>query len=92
MNLMPYIIGWCALVVVVLALALYRWMITEKEDDTIHVSDADGAVLSQQMAIAKKLDALDRWGKILTVLAVLYGLALAVWYGYLKWMETTAFE
>jgi len=92
MNLTPYLIGWGALVVVVLALALYRRTITEKEDDTIHISDPSGAVLAQQMEVAKKLESLDRWGKILTVIAVLSGLALAVWYGYLKWMETTAFE
>ena len=91
MNLMPYIIGWCVLVGLVIALALYRRLVTEKEDDTIHISDTTGVVAAQQMQMAKRLEVLDRWGKILTVVAILSGLALAVWYGYLKWVETTAF-
>jgi uncharacterized membrane protein len=91
MKLIPYLIGWSVLVLVVITLALYRRMVTEKEDDIIHLSDTSGAVASQQVQMARRLESIDRWGKILTILSILTGLALAGWYGYIKWIETTTY-
>jgi hypothetical protein len=91
MQLLPYLVGWVILTLIVIVLAAYRKSIASHEDDMIHISDASGSVAAQQVQVAKKLEAVDRWGKILTVLALLSGLALAAWYGYLKWMETTAY-
>ena len=84
MNLVPFAIAWTALGVVVVALALKRKQIAAHEDDSIHLSAASTAV-AEQVDTAKKLEAVDKWGKILTILLVVTGLALAVLYGMSVW-------
>jgi steroid 5-alpha reductase family enzyme len=89
MNLTPWVIGWAVLAVAVVILMIYRWVVANREDDSLHVSDAETAVVDQQVAVAKKLAAVDLWGKILTIIAVLWGLALLGLYLYRGWVETS---
>lgn len=91
MNLIPYVAGFAALAIVVLALAIYRRSIASKGDELIHVAHGE-AMVPQQEAMAQKLIVVDRWGKILTVLAVLYGLGLAAAYLYKGWLENTNYS
>ena len=83
-NLLPYAIAWAVLAVVVLVLAIVRKTISSHEDDSIHLSGGAAAV-SEQVSVAKKLETIDRWGKILTVVLGISGLALAVVYGIQVW-------
>jgi hypothetical protein len=53
------------------------------------VLDADAGMAAQQATVAKKLEVVDRWGKILTILVVVYSLALAALYIYFVWQEST---
>jgi hypothetical protein len=80
MQLTVYVVIWSCLAVVVLALALVRFVVALHEDDNIHISVAQESLISGQKAIFGKLDAIDRWGKTLTVLALVSGLALAALY------------
>jgi hypothetical protein len=89
MNLTPWVIGWAVLAAVVVILMIYRWVVANKEDDSLHVSDSETAVVDQQVAVAKKLAAVDRWGKILTAVAALYALGLLGLYMYKSWVETS---
>jgi hypothetical protein len=41
--------------------------------------------------LAKKLESIERWGKILTLLAVLTGLALAAAYIYQAWIGNSQY-
>lgn len=84
MNLIPLVVSWAILATAVLALALYRRAISVKEDDNVHVS-VD--VSAQQVAIAKRLDAIDKWGKILTIAAGVFGLILLALFLYNGWMN-----
>ena len=83
---MPFVISWAALATAVLALALYRYFVARNEDDYIHVT-VDNA--PQQRSMAKKLDSIDRWGKGLTILAAIYGLAIAGLFMYSAWVESS---
>lgn len=85
MNLHVYI--WVLLAVVVLALALYRLLVGVDEDDTLHVVENEGHLVAQQKQLFKKVDLIERWGQLLTVVVVVYGLALAGIYLYHKWLE-----
>ena len=77
-NFVPLIVVWGILALVVLGLFIWRKNVASNEDDTLHVMSA--GVASQQSAIAQKLDMIDKWGKILTVIAVIYGAILgALW-------------
>lgn len=65
-----------ALTVVVAALAGYRMIIARREDDTIHMTDPRGEIVSNQKRVAASLAAIDRVGIAITVATAVYGLAL----------------
>jgi hypothetical protein len=85
MNYMPYIVSWGALATVVIVLAIYRKMVAGKEDDFLHVDG--GQVVEQQAALSKKLDAIDKWGKGLTIVAFVYALIIGGLFMYNAWVE-----
>lgn len=88
MNLLPFAIAWAVLGVIVLSLALMRRSITANEDDSIHLGATTGAI-DQQVSTAKKLEAIDKWGKTLTVVLAVSGLALIILYGMQVWEATS---
>ncbi len=44
-------------------------------------------VNTHQAQVAHKLDVIDKWGKLLTVVAAVYGLALVLAYTYQNWIR-----
>jgi preprotein translocase subunit SecG len=78
-NLIPYVAVWAVVALSVIVLLVMRKMVASKEDDQLHV--LNGAS-EQQVSVASKLEVIDRWGKILTVVAVVLGLAIATVYVY----------
>jgi hypothetical protein len=89
MNInLPVLIGsWGFLAAIVVGLAIYRKVIASREDDTLHIDDYEAVLVPQQVAIARRLENVDRWGKRLTVVAFVYGLAVAAAYLYSIWQE-----
>jgi hypothetical protein len=85
--LTPFLAGWIVMACGVAALAIYRKTISSHEDDTLHVSAASNINVSQQTDVAHRLDVIDRWGKLMTIIAAAYGLALAALYTYQMWVE-----
>ena len=67
MNLLPYFIAWAALAIVVLILALMRRQIAIREDDSLHIGTGEAALVTEQVQTAKKLESIDKWGKLLTI-------------------------
>jgi uncharacterized membrane protein len=88
-TLLPFLVIWAILAVILVVLYMYRRRIALKDDETLHVLDADANMVAQQATVAKKLEVVDKWGKILTVLVVVYTLALAGFYIYTVWQEST---
>jgi hypothetical protein len=80
MKLTAYVIVWACLAVVVLALAFTRYLVSLREDDNIHLSTSERGLITNQMVIFRWLDAIDRWGKSLTILTLVSGLVLAAFY------------
>lgn len=85
-NFTTYFILWGVLALAVAILAIYRKTISTKEDDTLHLNPGDAAV-TQQTALAGQLAVIDRWGKILTVIAIVSGLVLGGLYMYKVWVD-----
>jgi len=81
-NLMPYAVFWGVLAIVVLFLIVYRKQVSSREDDSLHL---EGSGPTEQVALAHRLASIDRWGKMLTIVAALYGVALAALYLYQTW-------
>ena len=61
--------------------------VARNEDDSLHV--LHGA-LAPQTAVAQKLDVIDKWGKILTVITVIFGLLIAAAYVYGQFVGRSA--
>ena len=89
----PFVILWILLALTVLALFIWRKSVSSKEDDNLHVLDgASTAKSSEQIAVAQKLDLIDKWGKIATVVAVIYGVILGGFYVYQSWIQNTNYK
>jgi hypothetical protein len=85
-NLTPAVVIWVVLAIVTLGLALYRKLISASEADLIHLGPGEERQIPEQVALAAKLKAIDRWGKTLTVITVLIGLAMAAVYLYQEFL------
>jgi hypothetical protein len=85
--LTPFLAGWIVMACGVAALAIYRKTISSHEDDTLHVSAISSVNVSQQADVAHRLEVVDRWGKLLTAVVAVYGVALAAAYTYQMWVE-----
>ncbi|MGD0133855.1 MAG: hypothetical protein ABSE57_17535 [Bryobacteraceae bacterium] len=79
-NLTPAVMIWVVLAIATLGLALYRKLVSAGEEDLIHLGPGEERQIPGQIALEAKLKAVDRWGKILTVITVLVGLAMAAVY------------
>ena len=82
-SFVPFTVLWALLAILVLALVVYRKMVSSKEQETLHLADL--AEANHQAVIAQKLEWIDKWGKLLTVIAVLYGVLLAAAYTHHVW-------
>jgi len=77
----PFIVLETLLAIAVAALFAWRQSIARNEDDNIHVLHGATSV-PNQVAMAQKLEVIDKWGKILTVITVVFGLLLGGAYLY----------
>ena len=88
MTFTTFVVIWFVLGIVTAALALYRKLVSQKEEDYIHLGPGQERMISEQTALAKKMDVIDRWGKTLTAITVVFGLVLAGGYLYQAWIES----
>ena len=84
MNWIVYLAMWGACALGVPGLALYRKWIAAGEDDSLCLS-GDGSAISKQKLMSDKLEAIDRWGKALTTVVVVFGVVLLAVYIYVSW-------
>lgn len=88
-NYLPYLVLWGLLAASVVALIIWRKAVASEEDDSLHVLDGEVASVSHQTALAQKLEQIDRWGKLLTIVTVVFGLVIAGLYLYQMWVATS---
>ncbi len=79
---------WVVLAAIVGSLALYRKFVSREEVDLIHLGDRESQAISEQVTFAHRLEAIDRWGKILTIVVIAYGMAIAALYLYTAWQAS----
>jgi hypothetical protein len=86
--LTPLLILWIVLALAILALFVWRKVVTAQEDDNLHVLDGGAdQKTAAQVAVAQKLDVIDKWGKTLTVVALVFGLILGALYVYQTFIQ-----
>jgi hypothetical protein len=89
MNFVPLVILWILLGLTVLTLFVWRKTVASKEDDNLHIMDGSSAAKNvEQEKVAEKLNVIDKWGKIVTVVAVVYGVILGGLYAYQSWIQS----
>ena len=86
-NFTPWMILWAALAPAVLVMAGYRKIASVREDETLHLVNPSES--ARQLAIFHKLERIDKWGRLLTVVAAIYGLLLVMGYTYQTWVQAT---
>ena len=87
-DLFPFAAAWGVLALVVIVLGFMRKHVTAEEDDTLHLGGGSEQAVAHQQDVAKKLAALDKWGKILTVLLAVTGVVLTIAYFMQMWEST----
>ncbi len=85
-------IVWAVLTLFVISLAVARRFTARKEDDLVHLSETAEPVIAQQLTVANKLDKIDHWGKLLTVVDVVFGFALVAITLYTTWQHSLTME
>ena len=83
MTLTLFIVLFAALAGATAALALYRkWGLAMHEDDFVHIDEAEGRLIPQQVATNNKIHTVDTAGKTLTLLTAVSGVLVAVVWVY----------
>lgn len=90
-TFVPFVVMWALLLATVLALFVWRRLVSSQEDDNLHVMDGASVEKSaRQTVVAQKLEVIDKWGKIATVLAVVYGVVLGGLYMWQTWVQNSS--
>jgi hypothetical protein len=74
--------AWAMLVAIVLAMAFYRLAITRGDYTVLHVRPSEMSLIPDQVRQNYRLNRIDWWGQVFTVVALVIGLALATVYLY----------
>ena len=85
MHWTPYLAIWSFFAAIVAALAVYRKMLSVREDDSLHVSEGSSKLIPEQIANAQRIEVVEKWGKSLTAVVVVAALIMAGIYFYGVW-------
>ncbi len=88
MTMTPFLILWACVACGAIGIALYRKLLTRNEDDYIHVGEGAEKIVQQQTALAQRLEAVERWEKILIIVAAVGAVLLAAAYIYQYWRDS----
>ena len=91
-TMMYLFLVWCAMAAFVLSLAMYRKVVARSEDDLVHLGEADDRLVNQQKTVASRLEFIDRWERILTIVTIAFGLVVGVVYLYNGWMDSSTLK
>jgi hypothetical protein len=84
----PYATVWGILALATLFLIFYRRFVSGREDYSLHLA---GTASADQCVLARRLAVIDRWGKLITAVTLLYGLALLILYFYAVWNDVPTY-
>jgi hypothetical protein len=85
-------IVWSVLTLCVIGLALVRKFAAYHEDDMVHLTEGEQREIPRQVAIARRLEKFDQWGKTLTVVDLVFGVALVGFMLYNAWEQSQVFK
>jgi len=81
------VIIFCLLLASVIVLAAMRKAIgTQEEDLLLHAGDP--TAVEKKSSVVERIDAIEKWGKTMTVVTVVYGLILLGWFLWMGWHQS----
>lgn len=80
------VVIFLALTVATMGLALYRKLLTMREDDYIHLGPSGDRLIPEQRTMAHRMHSIDVFGEVLTGVTLFVGLMLAALYLYHGWI------
>jgi hypothetical protein len=86
MNLRPFLALWLIVIAAVIVVAFWRRSVALQEDPALHLGMAHASSAAEQVAVAKKLEQIDKWIKLLIIIAVAFGVLLAAAALYKAWV------
>ena len=86
MNLSILLYVWGAFAVATAGLALFRKFVANHKDDFVHSGPGQEKLIERQAETAHKLATLDRFGKLTTIITVVFGLVLGIAVLVQAWM------
>jgi hypothetical protein len=93
-NALPFVVSWLVLACVVLALGVYKATLyarAGRQEFPPHLFDMPKDQAARIDVAAHLEEAVEKWGKILTVVTVAYGLALVGVWVYQVWTTAPGF-
>ena len=85
-SLTPFVVILLMLIAAVIVVAFWRRSVAVQEDPALPLGAAHAGTAAEQIAVAKKLAQIDKVMKILTVIAVVFGLLLGALALYQAWV------
>jgi hypothetical protein len=86
LDLRPFLALWFMVIAAVVVVAFWRRSVAVQEDPALHLGMAHAGTAAEQIAVAKKLEQIDKWMKLLTVIVVAFGLLLGAAALYKAWV------
>lgn len=77
-----------AMTATVVALAIYRFFVARQQEFHLHATAEEAPMSGDQVAVARRLDKVDRWGKLMTTLTFVYGMILVAAFFYVEFQKT----
>jgi len=85
-DLHPFLILWLVVIAGVVVLVFRRRSVALQEDPALHLGMAHASTAAEQVAVAKKLEQIDKWVKLLIIIAIAFGILLAAAALYKAWV------
>jgi len=85
-GLRPFLTLWLVVIAALVVVCFWRRSVAVQEDPALHLGAAHAGSAGQQIAVAKRLGQIDKWVKLLSVTAVVFGLLLGAAYLYKGWV------
>ena len=86
LDLRPFLVLWAIVIAALVVVAFWRRTVAVQEDPALHLGAAHAGTAAEQIALAKKLEQIDKWMKILTVAVIVFGLLLGAAALYKAWV------
>ena len=86
LDLRPFLTLWLIVIAALIVVAFRRKSVAVQEDPALHLGASHAGTAAEQIALAKKLGQIDKLMKILSVVAVVFGLLLGAAALYKAWV------